>query len=183
MTRYTLTLFTPGETAKITGVSPDLQRDWRRRGYLPVTDYGHNRFGLHGLAHMLFLKSMADRGIGPQHSQPLAEIAAGGIALGALSDDAAFDAGNSRQHMEGALRQTTPSKIVRRIMPTSLLIIWADATERWDNSFDNAVASIPAKDVAKKLAGPVTALHQFELGALLRRRAKRPLVHVEVEDD
>src|SRR5438876_294573 len=95
--RFFLTLFAPAEASYITGASPDLQRDWRRRGYLPESADGHHaRFDLHGLSHLLFLRTMGDRGIGPQHSQPLAEIASGAIAYGALLDDSAFEGGNHR---------------------------------------------------------------------------------------
>ena len=57
-------LFTPADAERITGVSVTLQRDWRRRGILPGQD-GHARFDAFALAEMLFLRVMADRGIGP----------------------------------------------------------------------------------------------------------------------
>lgn len=43
-------LFTPAEFAEITGLNVDLQRVWRRRGFLPVSQ-GHARFSMSQVAH------------------------------------------------------------------------------------------------------------------------------------
>lgn len=56
--------FTPGEAARLTGVSTDLQRDWRRRGLLaPKALAGHSRFEFDGLCRMLALKAFSDAGV------------------------------------------------------------------------------------------------------------------------
>ena len=63
--RYISTEYTRGEAARATGVSVELQRDWKRRGYLASRDDGkHSRYTFEDLSHMLALKSFSDAGIG-----------------------------------------------------------------------------------------------------------------------
>jgi DNA-binding transcriptional MerR regulator len=57
--------FTPAEAARLTGVSPDLQRDWRRRKILPARPTeGHSRYGFSDLCRMVALKAFSDAGVG-----------------------------------------------------------------------------------------------------------------------
>jgi hypothetical protein len=58
---YSLTKFTPSEAERITGVAVDLQRVWRKRGFLPKVE-GHARFDLISLAEMKALKALFDFG-------------------------------------------------------------------------------------------------------------------------
>ncbi|MCX5513738.1 hypothetical protein C3941_13660 [Kaistia algarum] len=83
MHSYTLTAFTPAEVEKITGLSTMMQRDWRRRGFIPVVG-GHARFDPFSLAEIFVMKLLADRGIGPIHSRGVAEWCAIGILWNAL---------------------------------------------------------------------------------------------------
>ncbi|QEL27260.1 MerR family transcriptional regulator (plasmid) [Bosea sp. F3-2] len=63
--RYISTEFTPAEAARATGVSVELQRDWKRRGYLASREDGkHSRYTFEDLSRMLALKSFSDAGIG-----------------------------------------------------------------------------------------------------------------------
>lgn len=64
MIEITLTQFTPGQAEKITGVSVVQQRNLRRHGYL-ISNEGHARFNAFGLARLLAIQILADRGIGP----------------------------------------------------------------------------------------------------------------------
>lgn len=82
--------FTAAEAAEITGMNQARQRDLRRRGFLPSNE-GHARFGLYDLAAMLFIQRMAERGVGPKVSAPLAEISATGIGWFALRDPEAYE--------------------------------------------------------------------------------------------
>lgn len=87
---YTLSLFTPGEAERITGLSVAMQRDWRHRGFLPKTE-GHARFNVFDLASMLAMKLLSDRGVGPQASQAVAEWCAVGIVWEVLTDFEAWE--------------------------------------------------------------------------------------------
>lgn len=55
--------FSPSEAAAITGVSLDLQRDWRRRGFLPENKQGKwTRFSLSDIIQMSTMKTFTDAG-------------------------------------------------------------------------------------------------------------------------
>lgn len=57
-------LFTPAEVARITGVSPELQRDWRRRGLLKPSNEGkHVRFTAYELGYLKALKAFSEAGV------------------------------------------------------------------------------------------------------------------------
>lgn len=81
--QYILTTFTPGEAERITGLSTTMQRDWRRREFLPIAE-GQARFDVFGLAKMWTLKLLSDRGIGPQTAKDVAPWCATGIVWNAL---------------------------------------------------------------------------------------------------
>lgn len=86
----TLAQFTPAEAERITGVNTALQRDWRRRGYLPSNE-GQARFDVFQLARMTVLKLLADRGIGPALSHEEAEWCALAAVHSAFRDRDAWD--------------------------------------------------------------------------------------------
>lgn len=51
----------PAQVAEITGVSQDLQRDWKRRGYeFGDQSEGWSKASLHDLAKLLFVKTLRD---------------------------------------------------------------------------------------------------------------------------
>lgn len=83
MAQYTLTTFTPGEAETITGLATGMQRDWRKRGFLPA-NAGHARFDIFSLAELLALKMLADRSVGPAASKDVMPWVTVGIAWHAL---------------------------------------------------------------------------------------------------
>lgn len=86
----TLNLFRPGEAEAITGLSTAMQRDYRRRGFLPKNE-GHARFNVFELAEMFMLKQLSDRGFWPEFFAPVAHLAAKGVALQALKFADAYE--------------------------------------------------------------------------------------------
>ncbi|MHA6642979.1 hypothetical protein [Mesorhizobium sp. A623] len=89
-TGISLAVFTPREAERITGVSTVMQRDWRRHGYLPVSE-GHMRFNVFGLAELLALRLLAERRIGPQQGKLVSDWLAAGITRFALQSRRAYD--------------------------------------------------------------------------------------------
>jgi hypothetical protein len=68
--------FSAAEVHQITGVSPDLQRVWRRRKYLPALKGGkHARFPAMELGYLLALKSFSDAGVSIEAIQDAASAA------------------------------------------------------------------------------------------------------------
>lgn len=87
---FTLAQFTPSEAERITGVNTALQRDWRRRGFLPIND-GHARFDVFELARMMTLQVLADRGIGPSQTESVRDWCASAICFAAMRFVEAWD--------------------------------------------------------------------------------------------
>jgi hypothetical protein len=182
--RYSPTLFTPGEAERITGISVALQRDWRRRGLLRPNEDGHARFHFVDLGELLFLKVVAERGIGPQQARAIASLAGGAIAYYALCHDGAFEGdpvpgANPMNAAIGAIRAVATDKVIHRAVPAPLFIWWADGTELWHVSLDRAIGTLAEEDIEKKLGGPVVVVDQHILGGIMLARAGRPLVVVE----
>lgn len=79
-----LETYTPSEAAEISGLGLELQRNWRRRGYLPKNK-GHGRYTLSDLAVFAVMAQLSERGIGPNVSQTFAEEAKRAIFLHSLT--------------------------------------------------------------------------------------------------
>lgn len=68
--------FSPSEAAAITGVSVDLQRDWRRRGLLPENKQGKwTRFDLKHIIEMFVMKVFSDAGFSVSSVAEIASLA------------------------------------------------------------------------------------------------------------
>src|ERR1035438_2630768 len=68
--------FTAAEGCNITGISPELLRDWHRQGFLPdprvVAGRGHRRkYRVSELAHILALRVLIDGGLGRREAAVL----------------------------------------------------------------------------------------------------------------
>lgn len=191
MTRFdfTLTAFTPGEAARITGVDTTKQRDWRRRKLLP--DFpGHARFDAFDLAEMWALNLLSERGVPLKEAKEIAPWLATGTLHRALLVRDAYE-GDHDKIETGRWADKSPSmarRILRhhdrvpgkgRVIPARYFIWWADGTDRWDQSIDDAFV----KASAAKATGPVLVIDTNRLGEKLVELAGRPLVHIEVSDD
>ena len=65
--------FTPAEVAKITEVSPELQRDWRRRKLLRPNQRGHARYEPHVVAELMVMKLLAQHKVGPSQTHKMSK--------------------------------------------------------------------------------------------------------------
>lgn len=191
---FTLTHFTPAEAERITGVTTTLQRDWRRRAFIPVMD-GHARFDLFQLAEMITLNALANRGIGPSLSKQVSEICAKAIVYSALAWSNAWD---GDAHSDLAWRKIQPhikkwdgkseylitqlwqSLKIPLAFPAPCFIWWADGTHCFSYSYDFAISNMLSDD--PRTAGPVIILNLNSLGTVMLDRAGRELAHVEFCD-
>lgn len=179
---YDLARFTPAEAERITGVNTALQRDWRRRGFMPSNE-GHARFDVFALAKMLFLQSMAVRGIGPVESSRYADWAMNAIASAALFVPSACNVGEypgSRDLLARSIvEKCSPlGPHLSRVQSAPVLVIFANGQERYDLSADRAIEWAARTDRAALLCGPVIALDLDVMGEVLADRAGRPLASV-----
>jgi hypothetical protein len=177
---YVLSTFTAGEAEAITGVTTQVQRDWRRRGYLPATD-GHARHDVFALAELLALKALGDRGIGPQEAKKSAPLIAAGIAAHAIGDPRAIAGAPPDLTCDGAA--SVAARIFRdrfgRVFPPPYFIIWADGHHDWVPDLRHIDAHGMASTLAgEKIVGAIIVIPIVPLGDVLRRRASRPLVTV-----
>lgn len=111
--QYVLTTFTPAEAEKITTLNTVMQRDWRRRGFIPSGE-GHARFDAFALAEVWVMKMLSDRGVGPQLSKEVASWCAMGILWHALKDGEAYEGDHARTfewEPEGARPQPDPEAL------------------------------------------------------------------------
>lgn len=177
--QFDMATFSPAEAERIAGPSTTLQRDWRRRGFLP-SNKGHARFDVFDIAKLMVLHSMSARGIGPVDAAPYADWAMNGIALAALGEAGAVDGdeypGPPDMLAQSIVAQRSPmGEALSRVMTVGVLVVFADGTERFDFSADRALDWASKNDPEKKLVGPVIVLDLSSMGTVLAHRAARSL--------
>ena len=181
---FDLTRFTPAEAERITGVNVTLQRDWRRRGFLPSNE-GHARFDVFSLAKMRFLSAMAERGIGPASTEKYVDITMNAIAREALSGDRAVVGDrDGAPHLPMAIisRCSPLGGKMGRVIAAPIFVLFADGSEWWDQSPDAAFNRKIEGEEWGALDGPVIMLDTRVLGVGIAARAGRPLVTVRRVD-
>lgn len=177
--RVTLTLFTPGEAERITGVTNETLRNWRRRGHMK-SQAGHARFDVFGLADMWTLKMLSDRGL------DLADAVQG---LDTISPRLAWHALAWRNAWDGEVAAAPgdewgdKSLWLRRevmfITPARFAVRLADGRVAYATSLDSLLDRFSSADPAVS-----SALILFDLqalGTLLLERAGRPLAHFDLD--
>lgn len=78
--------FSPAELAACTGLSPSMQRDWRRHGHLRSEYRGSATFSARELAEVRLMVLMRQMGLGPSKSRSLADLVAPSVLWLALAD-------------------------------------------------------------------------------------------------
>ena len=76
--------FSASDAARATGVTAALQRDWRRRSYLPSLGGKHARFDAFVLSQLALARALSNRSIGPAKAQEIVSRAAPTIVWNAL---------------------------------------------------------------------------------------------------
>lgn len=192
-----LSTFTPAEAARITGVNVTLQRDWRRRDFLPK-EKGHARFDVYGIAELAALEALSKRSIGPQQARPIIRELATGIALGALSKrtswsgDADFAlswnpeefevisqyavADRAEEAWNIKARWLSSRALMNSAVPDSrtkvVMFWWADESVSFHNSLSAPFDFIEYGDA--RLNGAVIMLDMWGIGQTIADRAAVP---------
>ena len=182
--RNTWATFTAGEAEKITGLSPDTQRDWRRRGFLDAPEKGWSRYELRDLAELLVMSALQERGIGPSISKNIAGVVALRLSFFVVSWVEAID-DRTNGEMEKIIQQRrklvgetrghffiTPSTEPRRFV-----IFWANGTTEFVEDIGKAFSELSSDP---RYHGAILVLDLEALATLLIERAGRPFVSVEL---
>ena len=82
--RLTYASYSAGEVARISGLSPDMQRVWRRRGYLPQVESGHARFRPAEVVEISIRYALSKLGVPPSESRAIHGNAISGALWSAL---------------------------------------------------------------------------------------------------
>lgn len=199
-----INLFSASEVEKLTGLTTATQRDWRRRGYLPELDGGHARYDIFDICEIAFMQKMTERGIGPQHTHPIRSWSgrriAGNIGLHQNNYEVVstlnvknimkYGKTNGIEALANILKTGTVD-IVRtypkrrnpipneasnahNVISGNTFIWWADKTERWDKSYENALKELDLPPNDPKLNGPVILLDLLSVAFDLLHRSSRP---------
>lgn len=190
--KIVLSLFTPAAAERISGVSVDLQRDWRRRGYLAKQD-GHARFTVFDLAQMLVLKTLSDRGIGPDRAKDVAQSAATEVAVATLRWTNAWSDGSDADCppwstwgefvetliTEAMMEQIHSGGMLPRLSVAhdAKLIWWSDDSFLLTGSIDDALSAVASTD--PKVSGAIIILDLAGLASRMIDAAQRPFASVE----
>lgn len=76
--------YSAGELARISGLSPEMQRLWRQRGYLPEVQSARARFSPTDVVEISIRHALSRRGISPSESSTIDPDAAKGALYNAI---------------------------------------------------------------------------------------------------
>lgn len=168
-----LTYFTPAGTEQVTGLSTAMQRDWRKRGFLPQGD-GHARFAIFDLCRLFLLKRLSDRGVGPDKASAVVDNAAFELALQvlAVTDAWGFDgyvpswsifrSELSRRAMEAHVQDLSNAS---SSVGLPKFVWWADDSCTLCESIDSALNEMLSDD--PRSSGPIIILDLFALSSVI----------------
>lgn len=164
--RICYTDFTAAEAARITGISQEEQRDWRKRNFLPPLEGGKARFDIKLLAGMLVAKKLHTLGIGPTAGWALARSC--GVMIYARLMNSRRGVLDEHNLAHGDLVQIAPG---------------SDARARWavtDDGMMWGLASTP-DELASHVGAATIVLDLEQLADHLVQRAQRVLATVEAD--
>jgi hypothetical protein len=172
--------FEAREAERITGVSGQTQREWRRRGFFERAGEGRADHDVHDLARLIVMRALADRAVGPADSSKIAASAALRIQYFAMSVPGAIEDKTGGEFTRGMKSRHRPL--------ASAFVHWTDrsgdptryvvADEDGSMIFTNDLAE--AFD-GRLLKSAVFVLDLKALGITIAERAARPLAFVEIK--
>lgn len=139
--------YAPAVVSAVTGISPDMQRDWRRQQYIPAND-GWAAYTLNELAAFYFVKLLLAAGFKPAQAWALAdaEVTAAIVFHAAMVPGAIID------KTENRILTKRPTYIVKAAKDLTGRNAWAAKIYAWGPSLEpSAYASI--EDASNAAAG------------------------------
>lgn len=167
--KFELSIFLPADAARMTGVSPDLQRSYRRRGYLPSHGGRDARHDVFSLATMFLVRSMAAN---------VAPFVVSAIVRRALENPAAWaphPGMNAAALAADVMREYCPDKPLVRL--ARYFVIFPGSGQTETGSFYESLDAAFAHEAASAF-GPVLVIDTQNAADAMVARAGRPLVRV-----
>lgn len=172
--KFAKVVFSPSEAEKITGMTVETQRNNRRAGYL-AKQPGHARFDLFDLLSMAFMTDAAKFGIGPKFSVESAEWVAHHALYFALMRDETFDKKNCYQPSVGDGRAAFTRLFGRpRVVGTRVAVLWADGSDYYAETVDQAVDSLNEGD--PRIGQPMMVIDLSDFASRIVSRIGKPTV-------
>lgn len=168
----------PGDVADISGLPPNLQRVWRRRGQIAPVEGTRARFTALEAAELMLRYEVSKAGVSPGESEDLGKLAGPLILYHALLDgDGAVEVTGPREHVEHFLAQFAED--------TTLPMALAAVTEVKRFLFRADGGDFIVTDELQSLSSAESPLSGYFLdlevaGRRLSDRAGRPLLSVEL---
>lgn len=147
----TLTKYSAGDVSEITGLPPVMQRDWRRKGFLPEIGEGHARFDAFGLCEIWARRLFLDQGIKPSVSGEASKLCSFAIVARALVSPQAYqpaderaaspthnEAENYRNHILRQMHSKIPERHLPMILKTPRFFVWfSNGDTSWGDGLDD----------------------------------------------
>lgn len=181
-------LFTPAETAEMTGIGVILQRDHRRRfpEWLPK-GAGHARFNLFQCLQMRFVADAAAFKIGPSEAYEIGEWVAHqalffaleqpGCISGDLRDACTLPDASESEIRDYTVRQVFSKSFGRpRLTPSEYAFIWGDSSNWFGPSLERCLDTLREGD--PRIGKPVMALHLPSFAQQFVSKLPRPAVRI-----
>ncbi|HEV2082790.1 MAG TPA: MerR family transcriptional regulator [Brevundimonas sp.] len=158
------TQFSAADAARITGVSQDEQRDWRKRGFLPPIDGGKAKFDVKLLAGMLAAKKLQGLGIAPTTGWALARSCGAMIYTRIMN----------RRHGVLDLQELARGPLVQTSGQSDVMARWAIADDERTWGYADDAASL-----ADQIGAASAVLDLDRLARELVQDARRPVASIE----
>jgi hypothetical protein len=143
MRKPTLLTFPASAAERITGLSTETQRVWRRRGYLPAIK-GHARFNVFDLAAIKFMAMLSEIGIGPERSAAIAALGGDALASHALFAADAYE-GLSDEDISPDFHWKICAAFGKNPRRERYFVVWGDKSACFTSDLSRSFAGEPGE--------------------------------------
>ncbi|MCB1371512.1 MAG: hypothetical protein KDJ83_11540 [Rhodobacteraceae bacterium] len=181
-------LYTPAETAELTGIGVVLQRDHRRRfpEWMPP-GAGHARFNLLQCLQMSFVAEAAEFEIGPgkayaagewvAHSALQFALKEPGCIAGDLASDVTMPGASDDDIRDFTARRIFSEAFGRpNIVAPEFVFLWGDGTDWFGPSLEACLGALPEGDPRR--GKPFLSLHLPSFARRMVAKLPRPAVRI-----
>ena len=159
-------VFSPKEAAELSGVSSDVQREWRRRDLMPFTAARENSrewnaFNLRQVSALTIMRVLSECGVPLDRARKMAMAAAPNV-LTFIADSL------DEKARQAFKKQNRISRSAKQNEPELFVAMGVDSIPQVTNSVDNLFHNM--------ISPAVISLNLKAVADLLSKRAKKPFV-------